>query len=76
MLLFKIEDFDFGNILKDEKSYKNILVYVISYKTLFGSKPLHVRFDEVDGFITVYDRIRYLVLLSSVKHDAPYSRIR
>ena len=37
--IIKIEDFD--NILKDEKSYKNILVYDISsYKTLFGSKTL------------------------------------
>ena len=37
--IIKIEDFD--NILKDEKSCKNILVYDISsYKTLFGSKTL------------------------------------
>ena len=28
----KIEDFDFDNILIDEKSYKDILVYIISYK--------------------------------------------
>ena len=31
----KVEDFDFANILLDEKSYKNVLVYDISYKTLF-----------------------------------------
>ena len=30
----KIEDFDFGNILLDEKSYKNIFVHNISCKTL------------------------------------------
>ena len=34
-----IEDFDFDNTLIDEESHKNILVYDISYKTLFGSKP-------------------------------------
>ena len=31
--IIKIEDFDFDNILIDEKSYGNILVYNISYKT-------------------------------------------
>ena len=44
-------DFDFDNILLDEKAYKNILVYNISYKTLLGAKPLRARFDKVDGFI-------------------------
>ena len=43
--IIKIEDFD--NISIDEISYKNIDVYDISYKTLFGSKPLRIRFDEV-----------------------------
>ena len=28
--IIEIEDFDFDNILKDKKSYKNILVYNIS----------------------------------------------
>ena len=30
-----------------------------------GSKPLRIRFDERDGFIKIYDEIRYLVLLGS-----------
>ena len=30
--VIKFEDFDFDNILKDEKSYKNILIYNFSYK--------------------------------------------
>ena len=34
----KIEDFDFGNILMGEKSYKNISVYDVSYKTFFWFK--------------------------------------
>ena len=38
--VIKIEDFDFGNILLDEKLQENILVYDISYKTLIGAKPL------------------------------------
>ena len=60
----------------DEKSYKNILVYDISYKTLFGSKPLRIKFDEVDRFIRVYDGIRYVVLFGPEKYDAIYNRIR
>ena len=27
-----------------------------------GSMPLPISFNEIDGFIKVYDRIRYLVL--------------
>ena len=35
----------------DEKSYQNILVYNISYKTLIDAKPLRIRFDKIDEFI-------------------------
>ena len=44
----KLEDFDLDNILIDEKSHENILIYEISYKTLIGSKPLRIRFDKID----------------------------
>ena len=47
------------------------LVYDISYKTLFISKSWHVRFDEVDGFIRVYDRIIYSTLLPPEKTPPP-----
>ena len=77
MLIFdniiKLEDIDFGNILIDEKSHKNILIYDI---TLIGSKPLRIRFDKTDGFIKIYDGTRYLILFGSEKYDAIYSRIR
>ena len=53
--IIKIEDFNLDNILIAEKTYKNILVYNISYKTLIGAKPLLVRFDKADRFIRVYD---------------------
>ena len=49
--IIKIEDFNLDNILIAEKTYKNILVYSISYNTLIGAKPLLVRFDKEDGFI-------------------------
>ena len=49
----KIEDFYLDNILIDEKSYENVLVYNILYKTLIGAKPLSIRFNEIDGFMSL-----------------------
>ena len=43
--IIKTEDFNLNNVLIDEKSYKNILVYNISYKSLIGTKPLCIRFE-------------------------------
>ena len=45
---------DFNNILLDEKSYGNIFIYDISYKTLIITKPLRIIFDK-DGLIRDYD---------------------
>ena len=53
--IIKIEDFDLDNTLIDEKSYENISVYKILYKSLTESKPLRIRFDEIDGFIRVLE---------------------
>ena len=71
-----LEHFDIDNILVDEQSHENILIYDISYKTLIDSKPLRIRFNKIDGFIRIYDRTRYLKLFSSEKYDAIYNRIR
>ena len=49
--IIKLEDFDLDNILIDEKPHENILIYDISCKTLIGSKPFHIRFSKIDGFI-------------------------
>ena len=60
-------DFDFSDILLDEKSCKtcnNLLIYDILYKTFTSSIPLHIRFNKIDGFIKICDRIRYLVLFN------------
>ena len=51
-LMTQLEDFDF-NILIENKSHENILIYDISYNTVIGPKPLQIRFDEVDGFIRI-----------------------
>ena len=65
-----------GNILIDEKSHENILIYDISYKTLINSKPFRIRFFKIDGIIRIYDGTRYLTLFGSEKYDAIYNRIR
>ena len=49
--LIKIKYFNSDNILMNEKSYENILVYDISYKTLIGAKLLRIRFEKINGFI-------------------------
>ena len=63
--IIKIEDFDFDNVLINEKLCKNILVYDILYKTFFDSKPLRFIFDKEDGFIRVFNGTRYLTILWS-----------
>ena len=74
--IIKLEDFDIVNTLIDEKSHGIILICDISYKTLNGSKPLHIIFDKIDGFIRIYDGTRYFVLFGFEKYDAIYNRIR
>ena len=73
--MIKIEDFILDDIFIDETSYRNILVYNISYKTLSDAKPFHIRFDQTDRFISVYDGTRYLVLFGSENYDFSYNRI-
>ena len=40
------------------------------------AKPLRIMFDEIDGFIRIYDGIRYLVLFVFERYDAIYKWIR
>ena len=56
--MIKTEDFDIDKFSLGKKSYENILVYDISYKTLIDAKPLCIRFDKVDGLIRVCDGTR------------------
>ena len=76
--IIKFEDLNL-DILVDQKSFENILVYNISYKTLIGSKPLRITFNKIDGVIRVCDETRYLVLFGAEKYDFIdfiYNRIR
>ena len=49
--VININDIDLDNILLDEKSYENILVYDVAYKARYGATPLHIIFDKEDGYI-------------------------
>ena len=51
------------------------MIYDISYKFLIDEKALRIRFDQTDGFIRIYDGIRYLTLLGLEEYEAIYNRI-
>ena len=63
--IMKVEDIDVNNILLDEKSYENILVFNILYKKFIDAKSLCIRFNKVNGLIKTYNGIRYLELSDS-----------
>ena len=52
------------------------MIYDISFKNLILSKPLRIRFNQIYGFIGVYDETRYLSLFGPENNDAIYNRIR
>ena len=67
--MIKFEDFDFHDILIDEKSYENILIYGILQRTLIRTKPLRIRYNKIDRFIRIYNGTRSLVLFGPQKCD-------
>ena len=69
-VIMRILDIDFYKTLLDEKSYENILIYDITYKTFKGAKSLSIRFDKIDGMIKSYDGTRYLVLFIPERYHA------
>ena len=70
------QDFNSYYNLIDGKLQESILIYNISYKILIGTTPFHIRFNEVDRFIRIFDGNRFLVLLGLEKYDVIYNRIR
>ena len=52
------------------KSYENVLIYSISYKTLIGTKPWRYRFDKLDDkkYDAIYDKISYLISQKVISH--------
>ena len=80
MIRFWDKDIDFSDILLDKKLYKennkNILSYEISYKTSTGAKPLGIWLNKIDGFIKIYNKIRYLVLFDYSYCDKIFDRAK
>ena len=63
--------------MKDDVKYTKIFRFITFHaKQLWAQKPLGIWFDNIDGFIKIYDGIRYLVLFGSEKNIAIYNRIR
>ena len=48
--IIKLADFNLGNFIIDENSHEHVLIYVILYKTLIGSKPLQISFDKTCNY--------------------------
>ena len=75
-----VRDIDFSDTLSHKKSYKNkyqnILIHEILYKSLMGEKPLRTKFNEINGFIKIYDGIRYLLLHYYERYNVNNDRIR
>ena len=85
----RVIDVDFNNILTDKKSYKNLLIYNISYKMFVVEKPQRIWLDKIEGFIKtdnenrylilfecneIYDKIRYLISKKSgIKYSISYN---
>ena len=69
-ITIKLEYFGIYKISIGKKSQEYVLTYIISHETLIGPKPLRIRFDEINGFIRIYDGTRYLVSFGRGKYDA------
>ena len=74
--IMRVADIKFYKTLLEEKSYENILIYDISYKTFMSAKLVRIRFNKIDGFIKIYDGTRYLVLFGPERYDAIYDWIK
>ena len=68
---------NFSDILLDEKLYENNLVYDIPYKTFMSPKPLHIRFDKLNGFVRVRgNEFRHLLLFDYGLFDEDDDKIK
>ena len=69
--IINIKIFDPNNIKRDEKSYKNILIYYIGYMMIIDSKylkinsvnPLYLISNKVNGYFEQINGNKYLMLV-------------
>ena len=73
----KINDLDLDNILLDEKSFFNFLIYDVAYVTPDGATLRNI-FDKEDGCIRKYNRPKYLALFYSDEkvYSHKYAKIK
>ena len=86
-----IKDFDPNNIKIDEKSYKNVLIYYITYVTIKNSKyvkinsvnPLYLMFNKMNEYFEEINENKYLILVPTneskekiKKYDELWIKIR
>ena len=60
--IVNINDLNLNNILLDEKSCKNILLYGFTCKSIYRGKPLLLIFNKIEGYIRKNDSTKYLAL--------------
>ena len=60
----------------NDKPYRNILIYEISYKPFNGVRLLHIIFNKVSVCIISYVRALYSLLFGFEKYDTIFDRIR
>ena len=59
------------------ETYENILIYIISCKTLTVPEPLCITLDKIDGFVRVRgDKFRQLVLFDHGLFDKIHDKIK
>ena len=54
--LCDINDLHSVSVLIDRESYENVLIFDVTYKTLYHTKLLHIDFDKVDGHVRKYEK--------------------
>ena len=63
--IININDLDLDNILLNEKTRENNLIYSVAYKTPYDAKPSRITFDKVGGYIREQDRTKCLGLFDN-----------
>ena len=59
-----------------KRKLENYFNLCILYKTSMGAKPLRIRFDKIDGFIKIHDKIKHLVLFDYSYSDKIRDKFR
>ena len=67
-----INDIDPDNIWLNQRSYKNILIHDIAYKTSYGKRPVGINFAKVDVYIK---RCYWTWYIVSFHSDEKHNRI-